>query len=347
MDDLLDENRSPPCSTGIPGLDDILAGGFSCHQLHLVEGSPGTGKTTLALQFLLAGLARGETVLYVTLSETRRELLAVGRSHGWRLDSIHFHEMEPLEESLDPDQQITLFHPAELKLSETTSKVVKTVEEIQPSRVVFDSLSEMRLLAQGSLRYRRQILGLKQFFSGRNATVLLLDDLTGPGNDEQLRSIAQGVIRLEQLATEYGAERRRLRVLKMRGTAFRGGLHDFVIRRGGLALTEKAARLRRRVAVNRQRRSTVKKMEIPTLSSEAKALLLQIAAGARLEWYRQQGHLGYRLDGQIVDNGHSIAELRFARLIDCEPSVESGRPVECFLSKAGWAIADVVRPSPA
>lgn len=234
MDDSLDEISSPVSSTGIPGLDDILSGGFPSHQLHLVEGSPGTGKTTLALQFLLAGRARGETVLYITLSETRRELLAVGRSHGWSLDGIHIQEMEPLEESLSPDQQITLFHPSELELSETTSKVLKKVVEIQPSRVVFDSLSEMRLLAQSSLRYRRQILGLKQFFSGQQITVLLLDDLTGPGDDQQLQSLAHGVVRLEQIATEYGAERRRLRVLKMRATSYRGGLHDFVIRRGGL-----------------------------------------------------------------------------------------------------------------
>jgi circadian clock protein KaiC len=234
MDDSLDETSSSPSPTGIPGLDDILSGGFPSHQLHLVEGSPGTGKTTLALQFLLNGRERGETVLYITLSETRRELLIVARSHGWSLDGVYIHEMEPLEENLSPDQQITLFHPSELELSETTSKVLKTVEKIQPSRVVFDSLSEMRLLAQSSLRYRRQILGLKQFFSGRQATVLLLDDLTGPGDDQQLQSIAHGVIRLEHLATEYGAERRRLRVLKMRATEFRGGLHDFTIRRGGL-----------------------------------------------------------------------------------------------------------------
>jgi circadian clock protein KaiC len=234
VDDSLDEISSPLSSTGIPGLDDILSGGFPSHQLYLVEGSPGTGKTTLALQFLLAGRALGETVLYITLSETRRELLTVGRSHGWSLDGIHIHEMEPLEEGLSPDQQITLFHPSELELSETTSKVLKTVGEIRPSRVVFDSLSEMRLLAQSSLRYRRQILGLKQFFSGQQITVLLLDDLTGPGDDQQLQSLAHGVIHLEQLATEYGAERRQLRVVKMRATSFRGGLHDFVIHRGGL-----------------------------------------------------------------------------------------------------------------
>ncbi len=221
-------------STGISGLDDILAGGFPSYQLHLVEGSPGTGKTTLALQFLLAGRDLGETVLYVTLSETRSELLAVARSHGWSLEGVHIHEMEPLEESLAPEQQSIWFHPSELELSETTSRVVRTVEEIQPSRVVFDSLSEMRLLAQSSLRFRRQILGLKQYFAGRKTTVLLLDDLTGPGNDQQLQSIAHGVVRLEQLATDYGASRRRLRVVKMRATSFRGGLHDFTIRRGGL-----------------------------------------------------------------------------------------------------------------
>lgn len=234
MDDWLDEVGSSPCSTGIAGLDDVLSGGFPANQLYLVEGDPGTGKTTLALQFLLAGRQLGETVLYVTLSETRRELIAVARSHGWSLDGVHIHEMEPLEESLDPDQQVTLFHPSELELSETTNKVLKTLEEIRASRVVFDSLSEMRLLAQNAFRYRRQILGLKQFLSGRRTTVLLLDDLTGPGADQQLQSIAHGVVRLEQLATEYGAERRRLRVLKMRGISFRGGLHDFVIRRGGL-----------------------------------------------------------------------------------------------------------------
>lgn len=234
VDDSLDDGSRTLCSTGITELDDILSGGFPSHQVYLLEGSPGTGKTTLALQFLLAGRAQGETVLYVTLSETRRELLTVARSHGWNLEGVHIHEMESLEESLAPDQQVTLFHPSELELSETTSKVIKTVEEIQPARVVFDSLSEMRLLAQNSLRYRRQILGLKQFFSGRRTTVLLLDDLTGPGEDHQLRSIAHGVVHLEHLATEYGAERRRLRVLKMRATAFRGGFHDFVIRRGGL-----------------------------------------------------------------------------------------------------------------
>ena len=193
MDDSDEIDSGPPSSTGIPGLDNILSGGFPSHRLYLVEGSPGTGKTTLALQFLLAGRARGETVLYVTLSETRRELHMVGRSHGWNLDGVHIHEMESLEESLAPEQQITLFHPSELELSETTGKMLRTVQELRPSRVVFDSLSEMRLLAQSSLRYRRQILGLKQFFAGRRSTVLLLDDRTGPSEDSQLQSIRRFV----------------------------------------------------------------------------------------------------------------------------------------------------------
>jgi circadian clock protein KaiC len=234
MDDLDDGGAVPPRSTGISGLDDILNGGFPANQLYLIEGSPGTGKTTLAMQFLMEGVREGETVLYVTLSETRRELLTVGRSHGWSLDKINIHEMEPLEESLSSDHQLTMFHPSELELTETTQRVLRQVEELKPSRVVFDSLSEMRLLSQSSLRYRRQILALKQFFVGREATVLLLDDLTGPGDDQQLQSISHGVIRLEHLATEYGAERRQLRVLKLRATQFRGGLHDFVLRKGGL-----------------------------------------------------------------------------------------------------------------
>src|SRR5947208_13004218 len=222
-------------STGSVGLDDILGGGFDPDRVYLIEGRPGTGKTTLALQFLLEGVRRGERCLYVTLSESERELRAVVARHGWgELEGMEIFELVPPAASLDPGQELTLFHPAEMELSETTKHILDRVAEVNPSRVVFDSLSEMRLLAQSSLRYRRQILALKQFFIGRKCTVLLLDDGTSEGSDMQLQSIAHGVISLEQLAPEFGAERRRLRVVKFRGTSYRGGYHDFTIREGGL-----------------------------------------------------------------------------------------------------------------
>jgi circadian clock protein KaiC len=221
-------------ATGIEGLDDILSGGFTPNRLYLLEGVPGSGKTTLALQFLLEGVRRGEPVLYVTLSETEDELRSAARSHGWSLDGLVIHELVPSEDSLQADEQYTMFHPSEVELSETTKKILADVERLKPTRVVFDSLSELRLLAGNPLRYRRQILALKQFFAGRSCTVLLLDDMTGAAQDLQVHSIAHGALRLEQLYPEYGAERRRLIVLKYRGVQFRGGYHDFTIQRGGL-----------------------------------------------------------------------------------------------------------------
>ena len=223
-------------STGNAGLDDILGGGFDADRVYLIEGRPGTGKTTLALQFLLEGVRRGERCLYVTLSESERELRAVVARHGWTLTGIDVFELMPPEASLDPEQELTLFHPAEMELSETTKNILDRVAEINPKRVVFNSLSEMRLLSQNSLRYRRQILALKNFFAGRRCTVMLLDDLSSINHDLQLHSIANGVITLEQLSLEYGAERRRLRVVKMRGMKYRGGYHDFTIETGGLAI---------------------------------------------------------------------------------------------------------------
>jgi circadian clock protein KaiC len=223
-----------PISTGIEGLDVILRGGLPENRLYLVEGEPGTGKTTLALQFLLEGARRGEPGLYVTLSESSSELRAVAQSHGWTLDGVALHELAPTTESRSAEDEYTILHPSEVELGETTSAVLDEVDRTNPARVVFDSLSEIRLLAREPLRYRRQILALKQFFVGRQCTVLLLDDHTADRSDLQLHSISHGVIRLEQLATEFGAERRRLRITKLRGLDFRGGYHDFRIVTGGM-----------------------------------------------------------------------------------------------------------------
>ncbi len=221
-------------STGISGLDDILGGGFPCQRLYLVQGDPGVGKTTLALQFLFEGVRSGERGLYITLSETREELVQVADSHGWDLDSIVVLEMDT-EDALSPDAQNTLFHPSEVELGETTAKILAETDRVKPVRVVFDSLSEVRLLAGAGLRYRRHILALKQHFAKRGATVLFLDDLTA-SPERELQSLAHGVITLEHIKPEYGAERRRLFINKVRGTKFRGGYHDFLIEPGGIAL---------------------------------------------------------------------------------------------------------------
>lgn len=223
-------------STGVAGLDDVIGGGLTPSRLYLVEGTPGSGKTTLALQFLRAGAARGESVLYITLSEAEVELRGVAHSHGWDLAGIQVREVLPPQESLQPDEQYTMFHPSEVELGETTLKILDDVTRLKPTRVVFDSLSELRLLAGNSLRYRRQILALKQFFGGRNCTVLLLDDMTSLEHDLQVQSIAHAVLRLEQLNPDYGSARRRLIVMKYRGSDFRGGYHDYRIARGGLVV---------------------------------------------------------------------------------------------------------------
>jgi circadian clock protein KaiC len=232
----VDETSASRVSTGNVGLDDILGGGLDPDRVYLYEGRPGTGKTTLAMQFLLAGARNGERCMYVTLSENKRELAVVARRHGWSLEGIDIFELISPEATLDPSQELTVLHPSEMELSETTQLVFERVQESNPHRVVFDSLSEMRLLAQNPLRYRRQILALKNFFTHRLCTVVLLDDLSSAQTDLQLHSISHGVVHLEQLAIDYGAERRRLRVIKMRGIEFRGGYHDFVIEKGGLAI---------------------------------------------------------------------------------------------------------------
>ncbi len=223
-------------ATGIVGLDEILGGGLTPYRLYLIEGNPGAGKTTLALQYLLEGVRCGENGLYVTLSETKHELRAVAASHGWSLDGLEIVELVAQEQDLDPDNQYTMFQPAEVQLGVTTRAVLDQVERVKPKRVVIDSLSELRLLAQNPLRYRRQILALKQFFTGRECTVLLLDDKTSDDRDLQLQSIAHGVLSLEHLSPEFGSERRRLRVTKIRGQPFHGGFHDFTIVKGGLQI---------------------------------------------------------------------------------------------------------------
>ena len=238
-------------STGTPGLDNILSGGLARDRVYLLEGSPGTGKTTAATAFLRAGAALGEKTLYITLSETEAELRETSRSHNWDLDGVEIFELVPPESLLDEKQQQSLLYSSDLELGETTRMIFEAVERAAPRRVVIDSLSEIRLLAQSSLRYRRQVLALKHYFAKRGATVLLLDDLTTESLDKTVHSVAHGVIRLEELAPEYGAERRRVRVIKYRGRRFRGGYHDFIIRTGGLEIYPRLVSAEHRTAFDR------------------------------------------------------------------------------------------------
>ena len=221
--------------TGVPGLDDILAGGLSRGHIFGPEGTPGAGKTTVAIQFLLEGMKAGERGLYITLSETEEELRKGAASHNWTLEEgIEIYELVPPESLLDDGQQQSLLYSSDLELGETTKQIFDAVERVRPRRVVLDSLSEIRLLAQSSLRYRRQILTIKHYFAKHSATVLMLDDLTAEVSDKTVHSVAHGVICLEELAPAYGAERRRMRIYKYRGQKYRGGYHDFTISTGGI-----------------------------------------------------------------------------------------------------------------
>ena len=244
-------------ATGIVGLDDILGGGLARERAFLLEGEPGAGKTTLALQFLLEGAARGERGLYVTLSETEKELRRGAAVHGWTLgEAIEIFELSPAERLLDSDQQQSLLYSSDLELGETIRRILDSVERVKPDRVVIDSLSEVRLLAQNALRYRRQVLALKHYFARAGATVLMLDDLTSDTPDKIVHSVAHGVIKLEELAPEFGAERRRLRVMKYRGQKYRGGYHDFIIDTGGLKVFPRLVASEHRSAFNRVRLSS-------------------------------------------------------------------------------------------
>ncbi len=220
--------------TGIAGLDDVLGGGLPRDHIYLVEGDPGVGKTTLALQFLLEGVRSGEKALYITLSETAEEVRLIAASHGWSLDGLAMFELSAIEAQMRVDAENTVFHPSDVELTETTRAVLSYISTVNPQRVVFDSLSELRLLAQSHLRYRREVLNLKTYFSRARATVIMLDDRTSDPNDMQLQSIAHGVLSLQQHPPEYGGDRRRIRVVKMRGIPFQTGFHDFDLETGGL-----------------------------------------------------------------------------------------------------------------
>lgn len=225
-------------ATGNAGLDGVLRGGLPKDRLYLLEGTPGSGKTTLGLQFLFEGVRQGESVLYITLSETSEELQSVAESHGWSLEGVHLFELSAADAVLGGAQEQTILHPWESELGDTIELIQARVDELKPSRLVFDSLSEMRLLAQDPLRYRRQVLALKHFFARRGLTVLLVDDLTTNGGerDNHLHSLCHGVLTLERLTLDFGAARRRLQVQKLRGVDFIAGYHDFTIQRGGLAV---------------------------------------------------------------------------------------------------------------
>jgi circadian clock protein KaiC len=226
--------KDPRLSTGIDGLDDILHGGLAKGFLYLIEGSPGAGKTTLALQFLIEGARRREKGLYLSLAESEAELRHVADSHGFNLENVTICKISPPEIAAQTSQQYTVFQPAEVELADVLDTILAKVREVDPSRVVIDSMSELRMLARDSLRYRRQVLILKQFFEGLDCTTLLLDERFNENQETQVQTIAHGVISLEVLAREYGVTRRRLEVLKIRASSFREGYHDYVVVKGGL-----------------------------------------------------------------------------------------------------------------
>ncbi|MGE4239295.1 ATPase domain-containing protein [Ramlibacter sp.] len=330
------EFTPPPqvrASTGVAGLDDVLGGGLPVNHLYLIEGNPGAGKTTLGLQFLLEGARHDERGLYVTLSETATELRTVAASHGWSLDAIELFELIS-NDGLSAELEQSILHPSEVELGETVRGIIEVVQRLQPRRVVFDSLSEMRLLAQNPLRYRRQVLALKNFFAERNCTVLLLDDRSNREAEQQLHSIAHGVIYLEQSVDQYGPERRRLRVLKMRGIPFRGGEHDYVLATGGVRVFPRLIAAEHRVSTEFSMATT----EIPALDqllggglARGSNTLFMGPSGAgktttAIACIRAALMRGERAAYYLFDEGVATLLTRARALgLDIEPFVESGQ----------------------
>jgi circadian clock protein KaiC len=338
--------------TGIEGLDDVLCGGFPPHRLYLVEGTPGAGKTTLAFQFLMEGARRGERVLYITLSETRDEVLEVAASHGWDLTGVGIRELVPTEQSLHPDEQYSVFHPSEVELSDTTRRILEYVDAANPSRVVFDSLSELRLLAGAPLRYRRQILALKQYFAGRHCTVMMLDDLTAEERDLQVQSVAHGVVSLGMTVPDFGTVRRRLTIVKMRGSEFRGGFHDFAIRRGGLQVFPRLVAAEHRQETVRER-LTSGIAEIDALLGggleRGTSTLVQGAAGTGKStlstlFALQLAQRGEHAEIFLFDESISTLKARMRGLgLDLEPHIESGQLVLRQIDPAEMSPGELVQ----
>src|SRR5215469_16520516 len=326
------------CASGIEGLDDILNGGLPRDCFYLIQGDPGSGKTTLALQFLLEGVRSGESVFYVTLSETRDELLKVTHSHGWSLESIPLLELSSIEQLLRPESQITVFRPSEIELNKISKLLIDEVGEKRPARIVFDSLSEFRLVAETALRYRRELLNLKRHFAQYQSTVLLLDDKMDRGvigTDPHVLSLSHGVVEMEQLSPDYGKSRRRLRVLKLRGVKFREGYHDYIIETGGLRVFP------RLIAAEHYAKSARERESVPSgikeldelfgggLDRGTTTLILGTAGTGKstlaLQYARQMASKGDRGILFAFDETRSIMLARAKALgLDLEKHVESG-----------------------